>query len=190
MRRIVCLFVLAFAVALVPAMADTWSFSYTSLVGDPISVSGSGTFTTGTPYGDGWLPITSITGTTNSAGDITGLYGPSVDPPNSVNTGTFQYDNAFSPVGDPLTNNGLLFNVSDALFSPINVFGGAGASGGDYEYSYGQTAVVNGVAGYYSEPVSFSAGLVSTPEPGVMSLLFAMLAGVGGVAGVLRKKLT
>jgi hypothetical protein len=157
-------------------MADTWSFSYTSLSGDPIVVSGSGFFTTGTPYGNGYLPILSITGVTNSAGNITGLHGLAVDPPGANNDGTFQWDNAFKPSGDPLTNNGLLFNVDGAGMSPINIFG----DGGDYEYSYGQ-----GLSGYYVEQVTFTA--TNVPDGGTtLSLLGLALAGLAG----LRRKMS
>jgi len=34
------------------------------------------------------------------------------------------------------------------------------------------------------------SALLSTPEPGVVSLLVTMLAGLGGLAGVLKRKLT
>jgi hypothetical protein len=175
MRRIAFLFVLALVMGLVPAMADTtWSFSYVGVT-DP-TIYGLGNFTTGTPYGDGWLPVTSITGTTNFGAitvlDTTG--GVGVDPPGSLlnGAGTFRYDNAFSPISPNFTYWGLLFDViSGPPASPVNLY----FDGGQVEYSYATAETA----------VTFTATQV--PDGGTtLSLLGLALVGLAG----LRRKLS
>ena len=63
-------FALGLAITVRSARADIHDFSYVGVT-DP-AVFGSGTFTTGKAYANGYLPITSIAGTTNE-GAITGL---------------------------------------------------------------------------------------------------------------------
>jgi hypothetical protein len=155
-RRLVLL-ALAVLLGAAGAQADiTWSFSYVYLTGPTPAAQGSGFFTTGTAYADGWLPVTSIIGNTN-LGAITGLEtsgGTGVDPgtlgrfdyccetypPNW----DYYYDNVFSPTGpNPFSaTGGLLFDVGSGIgsdgipYSPVLLWGDG--QGNTYEISYGE----------------------------------------------------
>jgi hypothetical protein len=126
LKKVVLLAVPALLLTVSGAQADTFTFSYAG-VSDP-AVSGSGTFVTGPAYLDGWLPITSITGTSND-GAVTGLEisgGQNSDTPSGANglgCCGFIYDNIFLPNSTnagQFTNPGLLFDVAGG--SPTNVY--------------------------------------------------------------------
>ena len=171
------------------AQADVYDFSYVG-VNNP-GVWGSGTFTTGTPYGDGYVPILSITGTTE-AGAITGLEsaaGLGIDPssPNAplqccfVGPGGtfFYYDNAFKTGSPgPFSSNGLLFDVAAGNgvtgfpTSPINLFG----DGDTYEFSYGEDVAVNSPPAYGGTKIRFTA--TATPEPSFYGAVALCMSGL------------
>jgi hypothetical protein len=64
----------------------------------------------------------------------------------------------------------------------------AGGSGNYGSVETGQPA--NSVGGYDLTTANGTFTLSAVPEPSTVSLLVTMLAGLGGLAGVLRKKLT
>jgi hypothetical protein len=180
-RRLIWLTIPALLLC-VCAKADVYSFTYSGGSG-PGAVFGSGFFTTGTPYGDGYVPIISITGTTE-AGAITGLVGTGTDPgplgdtpPGGtyLNVDGFNYDNAFLPGSSkPFTSSGgLLFAVADDVDSPINLFGDG--YGNTYEFSYGEDSV-GPAPSYGGTLITFSATL--TPEPSFYAVLAIGLAGL------------
>jgi hypothetical protein len=186
MNRIALIFVLALVVGLVPAMADvTWSFSYVGVT--DLTIAGSGTFTTGTSYGDGYLPILSINGTTNLGG-ITGLEtsgGVGIDPALGTLTttaGNFNYDNAFSPVLPNFSLNGLLFDLaSGPPNSPVNIYY---IGPGTYEFSYGRNGYDPNAPGAGGSAITFNA---QVPDGGTtLSLLGLAMVGLAG----LRRKLS
>jgi hypothetical protein len=173
--------------------ADVYDFNYVG-IGDT-SVSGSGTFTTGTPYADGYLPIISISGVTE-AGVITGLdttAGTGIDPANgfleccAIGPPTlgvpddFIYDNAFLPNSpNPFSDNGLLFDVAAGIgvtgypTSPINLFGGE--NGDTYELSFGEDTPNPTPPAYGATPIRFTATL--TPEPSFYGTVGLCLGGL------------
>jgi len=151
--------------------ASVYNFTYTGL-NDP-SVSGSGTFTTGAAYANGYLPITSITGT-GEGYTITGLEtsgGAATDPGNilsccAVGPGGdyYNYDNAFLPgSSNPFSSTGgLLFDVTaPGDTSPINLFGDG--NGNTYEFSYGEDTI-SGPPSYGGTQIIFTATL-NEPTP-------------------------
>jgi len=180
MIRQLVLLALAVLLGVAGAQADTtWSFSYVG-VSNP-GVFGSGFFTTGTPYGDGYLPITSISGTTE-AGSITRLEtsdGQGKAPPDQLEccavgpSGDFYYDNAFAPggVNGPFSpTGGLLFEVAPDIqsatgypLSPIELVGdGHGAAA---EFSYGEDTVNYNAFPYGGTLIKFTA-IQQVPEAG------------------------
>ncbi|HEY3823018.1 MAG TPA: hypothetical protein VGL82_00590 [Bryobacteraceae bacterium] len=178
MRRAMFLALPAVLLFAANVQADVYDFSYVG-IGDP-SVFGSGTFTTGTPYGDGYVPILSISGITD-AGAITGLEtsggGANIDPAN----GSFQccavgpggdyyyYDNAFSPSSpsNPFSMAGLLFDIAAGngptgySASPVNLF--SDGSGNSYRLDWGYDTPNFDEVSDGGVPIRFTATL--TPEP-------------------------
>jgi hypothetical protein len=71
---------------------------------------------------------------------------------------------------DYLDTNGLLFTISGV---PINIW--------DNGYGSYEKCAYN----YFDVP-----GIFAVPEPGAVSILITMLAGLGGLASVLKRKLT
>jgi hypothetical protein len=176
-------------------------------VNDP-NVYGSGTFTTGAAYGNGYVPITSITGTTE-AGTITGLVGGTTDPGNylsccAVGPGGdyFNYDNAFLPNSpDPFSSSGgLLFATSAGTgltgysINPINLFGDG--SGNTYEFSYGEDNFSGSGPSYGGMQIDFAVaaaagisgqGFDPTPEPSFYGTVALCVGGIL-IAAARRRK--
>jgi hypothetical protein len=183
-RQAMLLAIPALLLSVAGARADVYDFSYSGAGG----VFGSGTFTTGTPYGDGWVPVTSITGTTE-AGAILRLEessGPGIDPdsPNAPleccavgpNGGDFFYDNAFMP-GSPnpfSSPGGLLFDVANATDTPIELFGDG--AGNTYEFSYGEDVGTLSPPAYGGTQVHFTA--IPTPEPSSYGTVALCMSGL------------
>jgi len=181
-RQAMLLAIPALLLSVPGAWADSYDFSYSGAGG----IFGSGAFTTGTPYGDGYVPIMSITGTTE-AGAILGLEesdGPGIDPndPNAPleccavgpNSGDFFYDNAFLPAdpNNPFTAvGGLLFDVANGVDSPVELFGDG--AGNTYEFSYGEDVGSLVPPAFGGTQVSFTA--ILTPEPGTVALCMSGL---------------
>ena len=190
MHRIVCLLVLAFAVALVPAMADTFTFTFTNT---------SGEFDYGTlegPYDCAECNITWGAITVTDKNSDLGWKGtaeiyPNPNPFNpSLSPSVYSYyDDVLLPGQDPpITNAGLLFVEPSGI--EVNIF----SNGPDVDPSTGNPTYTDGEclnSGAY--PCVYGEFAITSrklPEPGVASLLFTMLAGVGGLAGFLKKRLT
>jgi hypothetical protein len=178
------------------AQASVYNFTYTGV--DNPAVSGSGTFTTGTAYANGYVPITSITGTAEGYA-ITGLEvsgGAATDPGNNLSCCAvgpggdyYNYDNAFMPGGsDPFSSTGgLLFDVAaPGDTSPINLFGDG--NGNTYEFSYGEDTI-SAPPSYGGTQIIFTATLdesASTPglsggEAPEPSFYGALTLGLGGL---------
>jgi len=186
------------------AMADVeFNFDYTGsyfsatgtldLNGSGLATSGTGTLTYGststaiTLYGIDNPPSGVITARTSGGTDLIGL------------------DNQVFPGSTPLLDvDGLIFWMGNVPPSGgLSQFGNVNlnpAGGFNIYYSQGayQAFGANGSGLYAGDSGSFALGLVgevaplsvplSIPEPGVASLLITMLAGIGGLAGVLRKR--
>jgi hypothetical protein len=194
-RRATLLAIPAFLLCIASARADIYDFSYVG-VGDP-GVYGSGTFTTGAAYGNGYVPITSITGTTE-AGTITGLVGGTTEPNNyltccGVGPGGdyFDYDNAFLPnSANPFSSSGgLLFSVAAGNGStgypinPINIFGDG--NGNTYEFSYGEDNFTGSGPSYGGTQIDFvvspardGQGFDPTPEPSFYGTVALCMGGM------------
>jgi hypothetical protein len=184
MHRIVCLLVLAFAVALVPAMADTFTFTFTT-TGEEVDYG-----TLEGPYDCAdcnitWGAITITNTELGWQGTAEIFPNPSLYPypspfnPSLSPLGDFFYDDVLSPGQDPpITNAGLLFVGPSGI--EVNIFSNGPGQDDDQEYLNNG----NSVSG------TFNITSRKLPEPGVASLLFTMLAGVGGLAGFLKKRLT
>jgi len=188
------------------AQADIYDFAYVG-INNP-NVYGSGTFTTGTPYANGYVPITSITGTADGY-TITGLVAGSVEPTNylaccGVGPGGdyFDYDNAFLPNSpNPFsTSGGLLFNTSAGNgptgypINPINIFGDG--NGNSYEFSYGEDNFSGSGPSYGGTQIEFAANISApaneqggsvTPEPSFYGTVALCMGGML-VAAIRRRK--
>jgi hypothetical protein len=199
----VLLFSLALVIAGGPAEADTIDFTYQGIAGTNYAdVFGSGSFTTGTAYANGYLPITSISGTTNE-GAITGLDvsgNAGSDPGNyssccSVGPGGdyFNYDNAFLPSdSNPFSSaGGLLFDVAPGIgvtgysISPINLFGDG--NGNTYEFSYGEDVFTDSAPSYGGTEIEFTATdsggfgglrITAAPEPSYIGIVILCMGGL------------
>ena len=187
------------------AQANIYDFSYVG-INDP-AVYGSGTFTTGTAYGNGYLPVTAITGFTE-AGQISGLEvsgGAATEPGGTLgccNVGPggayYLYDNAFSPssVNPFSSTGGVLFHVAEPIASvtgspvnPIELFGDG--AGNTYEFSYGEDVFTNSAPSFGGTQVAFTSwtpgdapigfhniAIAATPEPGLYGVLAVGLSGL------------
>jgi hypothetical protein len=164
----------AFLLVVAGAQADIYDFSYSGAGG----VFGTGTFTTGTAYADGYLPILAITGTTEG-GAITGLVPGNADPPNVLSCCSYNYDNAFLPNSpNPFSSSGgVLFTVLNGSVSPINLFGDG--NGNTYEFSYGEDSFTGNPPSYGGTPITFTAIDVSaTPEPSFYGTVALCMSGL------------
>jgi len=177
LRRLMLLAIPALLLG-VCAKADIYSFTYYSGASyGTSSIYGTGFFTTGTPYGDGYLPIISITGTTE-LGAISGLNtsgGAGENPADGYltdSTGSFWYDNAFSPAPPIFDYYGLLFNVSGGGPSPYNLINLYTVGNTVYDLNLGEGGGPTG----YGTPITFEATL--TPEPGLYAVLGVGLIGL------------
>jgi hypothetical protein len=176
-------------------MADIYNFNYSGSsftasgtldVNGGVATSGSGTLTYDSTTTDITLyeidnpPSGVITARTAGGTDLIGL------------------DNLVFPGSDPLLDgDGLIFwmgstpptlglsqtgNINLAPAGGFNIY----ANGPGVYAAFGANA-----SGWLpGAPDTGTFTLSSVPEPGAVSLLFAMLASVGGLTGVLRKKLT
>ena len=172
------------------AKASLWNFSYVGVVDGVIdpNVYGTGSFTTGNAFGDGYFPVTSIGGTTEG-GTITGLVttgGDVTDPGNGsyLYCCGYDYDNAFSPTGlatgNPFSSTGgILFTVTNGGLSPINLFGDG--NGNSYEFSYGEDVANFGIPSYGGTLIEFTA-VDPAPEPRFYGALAIGLIGILAVA--------
>jgi hypothetical protein len=194
MHRTVWLFVLLFAVALVPAMADTtFDFSFIPTAGTDLSASGT---LLGHPNGDGTYTAVSGTGTITYGTNTyaMSLFANPTPPGTSQAYGftyesgnyTFTFDDQLFPSSpvSPVDTWGLLFSTTGApsAATAVNIYNNTQDPGGDQAFLIYSNDVENGTL--------VLSQVSSVPEPGALSLLFTMLAGVGGLAGVLRKKLS
>jgi hypothetical protein len=177
LRRLMLLAIPALLLG-VCAKADIYSFTYYSGASyGTSSIYGTGSFTTGTPYGDGYLPIISITGTTE-LGAISGLNtsgGAGENPADGYltdSTGSFWYDNAFNLAPPIFDYYGLLFNVSGGGPSPYNLINLYTVGNTVYDLNLGEGGGPTG----YGTPITFEATL--TPEPGLYAVLGVGLIGL------------
>jgi hypothetical protein len=179
MRRLMLLAIPALLLS-VSAKADIYSFQYYSGASYGTStIYGSGFFTTGTPYGDGYVPIVSITGTTE-LGAISGLNasgGAAENPADGYltdSTGSFLYDNAFTSTPPLFDYYGLLFNVTGGGASPYNLINLYSVGNTLYDLNLGEGGGPTG----YGTPITFAATLIPTPEPGLYAVLAVGLIGL------------
>jgi len=218
MKRIVCLFVLAIAVALVPAMADVAYYQApednNNQIGFVYGGGPAGVGNTITLAGSGLLQTVDLFG---YAGGGSKPIEVDLYSGTNPNTGTLLGSEQVTPTGNGYTTEVFNFGglaVPQTLTYIVSIVGNSGS----YDDSFVNWQQFTGAAGsptigtsadmWYGSPGSYvvdnsyavatgastnTLGVqfnVSVPEPGVVSLLFTMLAGVGGLAGVLRKKLT
>jgi hypothetical protein len=165
MNRIAWIFVLALVVGLMPAMADTWSFSFN---GD--GTSGAGTFDV-------------------NAGVIVGLTGTFEPPTPAVPMtllapGAFaSNDNVFTGTAPWVTENGFSFEAASIDY---NIYYAASTT--NYAFTVclvGQDCITSDPFGNPSTTVNFSATQV--PDGGTtLSLLGLAIVGLAG----LRRKLS
>ena len=207
-KRIVSLAIPALMLCVAGAQADIYDFSYVG-VNDP-NVYGSGTLTTGAAFGNGYVPVTAITGTTE-AGTITGLVAGVTEPNNNLaccNVGPggdyFNYDNAFLPnSANPFSaGGGLLFTTSSVgngptgySINPINLFGDG--NGNTYEFSYGEDNFTGSGPSFGGTQIDFSVGPATnfqpdvpgvTPEPSFYGTVVLCMGGM--LAAVVRRRKT
>jgi len=182
-HRIAILFVLAFAVALVPALADV------QVVGSQLS-----------DWGQGFTDPENSNYDTIIVQLIGGAGGPLVSPDGALTplSGGWAetYDNGIiaEASGPATTDEGWTFNFVPSSPADVSMYFWA-LSGGNQ--------IDTGILGYASPPAGSSGSpgsgwwwiqldsvpIPNVPEPGAASLFVTMLAGVFGLAGVLRKKL-
>jgi hypothetical protein len=86
-----------------------------------------------------------------------------------------------------LHDDGVVVNVNGS--NVINAGGPTSATTDSFTYT-GATAVANISIGYMATNGNPEVLQVTAPEPGSVSALLTMLAGVAGFAGILKKKLT
>ena len=178
MKRIAWIFVLALVMGLVPAMADSWSWTFTPT--DLPLVEAWGTIS-GTSVAPGEYNIDNGTIHENTLKD-TGLL--VANPTNSTTpwaVSIFQYDDQLYPTANPLLDSyGLLFQTTGGVY--INIWGGDGSGTAPGAGSYTK---------YFSDgsisPVNGTFAIVATPDGGTtLSLLGLALVGLAG----LRRKLS
>jgi hypothetical protein len=181
----VWVFILALVVGLVPAMADNWfTYQFTGTVASQNQINVSGVLDA-VSNGDGTFTAVSGSGILDVNGITYGLalYPNPIAPGVCSNCGGlgFDIDNQLLPAGDPmLTSWGLLFAFTGS--SPnssvaLNIWGNAPSS------PYTSYLQFSGI----QQDGSFT--LTSVPEPGAVSMLVSMLAGLAGLAGVLKRRL-
>jgi hypothetical protein len=199
MRRLIlpAAFLLLLSVA---ATADTF-FNFQFAGDAPTQITVSGTLDA-VANGDGSFTAVSGAGTLVLHGDPYELalsqdpYSPEVDW-NSNGLG-FYYNNQLYPYQNPTVDYyGLLFTFTGAVPNSVddglNIYYNAPDynayiqwSGVNQNGDFTLSAVPSTVSGYLTNE---TAVVIHTPEAGALSLLSIMLAGVGGLAGVLRRKL-
>jgi hypothetical protein len=166
------------------ASADVFTFTYS---GAGVSASG---IITATPDGSGQYTITDVTGKRNNE-PITAFV-PNPDPSLALvdNQLYFPADPEYLSVN---MTSGFVFETAAGEFNPYylppNGYGW-GPVDAYYEYTLGGsipgTPIVFTVSAVDSS--EFAARDISVPEPDAVSLLVAMLAGLAGMTGLLRKK--
>jgi hypothetical protein len=176
------------------ALAETFTFSY---VGSVFSLTGT---LTANSNGDGTYTAVGGSGllsySSNPAGFTVNLYPiPSADVPATVRTGDgtdlIGLDNLLLPSSTPMLDvDGLIFGSGSFIPPPSGHISGLGFniyySGGTYQ-SFAAGPDNLGHNQYAGDTGTFT--LVDAPEPGVVSLLLTMLAGIVCLTGVFKKKL-
>jgi hypothetical protein len=175
MRKFVASVALATVVAVggllgaLPAKASTYDTHFVSssfdVVAD-ITIDGSNNITsiTGTVTGPGLLPITPISG---------------LEP---LGNSSWNYDNLFSPLGNPyVSNGGFLFDAGAWAYNIYSVF-----SGEAYIY-YLSTFNPDGTLYNPGDPGIFASVVAETPLPAALPL-FASGLGAMGLFGWRRKR--
>jgi hypothetical protein len=176
MKRIAWIFVIALVVGLVPAMADSWTWTFT----DNTGVVASGTLS-GSSMGPGVFNITSgtITDVTIGAGNLYADATPGVvktSPPGTSNYDDLLYT-AFPPLVD---NSGLLFYTditNPTAATEMNIY----STGTTSYYRY------QGSGGLGNPGDAGTFAIQGTPDGGTtLSLLGLAIVGLAG----LRRKLS
>jgi hypothetical protein len=198
-NKVIYLAIPALLLGAASARADIYEFSYVG-INNP-SVSGSGTFTTGTPWADGYAPITSISGTAEGYA-ITGLVAGTADPGNVLSCCGYNYDNAFLPNSpNPFSaSGGPLITVAGGIgptgspIDPVNLFGDG--NGHTYEFSYGEDYYSGSGPSWGGTQVDFTVSDVTethadgvTPEPSFYGTVVLCIGGMLFVA-VRRRRTT
>ena len=184
MRRIAWIFVLALVMGLVPAMADTWAWSFSGP-----TITGSGFISTAGLLATGGSGT--FFSTDGPAGSLSLLTGAGTTTANSPSN-LFQYTDAMSPSSDPLipaypSNPGILFVGTNVELNLWYQSGVNAAGGGPGYYASGEQGGVYfpATAGGWGESGTFS--LTAVPDGGTtLSLLGLAIVGLAG----LRRKLS
>ncbi|WP_240047647.1 PEPxxWA-CTERM sorting domain-containing protein [Sphingomonas panacisoli] len=173
MKTLIALAAASTALVAVPALAQSYNFSFTGSTPTSTPISASGTFTvTGST-------ITGISGQYNGA-TIDQLYAPGtvVD---SVND---KIDNVFSSTAPYLTGNGVGFGIvgNNLLY---NLYSTGANSYALYIATYPSTGSTAGSTNNTVSTFTVSRATGAVPEPATWAM---MLVGFGAVGGALRRR--
>ncbi|MBW4593170.1 MAG: PEP-CTERM sorting domain-containing protein [Brasilonema angustatum HA4187-MV1] len=162
------------------ASALNWNWNYSST-----GIAASGTFTTNdTPNDLGFYLITGITGTRNGE-TITGLQAAGTPIPGNE---PFKVDNLISLNNQQLTGDGFGYSTSGGNYS--SPFFASFLPTPGYLEVFSVPPLIPGFENFGSEdselPISFSATIITVPEP--TSILSLLALGTLGVGLVLKRK--
>jgi hypothetical protein len=162
------------------ALALNWNWSYSGS-----GITASGTFTTNdTPDDNGFYLITGITGTRNGE-TITGLQATGTSIPGNE---PFQVDNLIRLNGSQLTKDGFGYFTASGNYS--NPFFASFLPIPSYLEVFSRPPFVPGAVNFGPEdselPISFSATIITVPEP--TSVLSLFVLGTLGAASALKRK--
>ncbi|MBP5976691.1 PEP-CTERM sorting domain-containing protein [Brasilonema sp. CT11] len=162
------------------ACALNWNWNYSGT-----GIAASGTFTTNnTPNDLGFYLITGITGTRNGE-TITGLQVAGTPIPGNE---PFKVDNLISLNNQQLTGDGFGYSTSRGNYS--SPFFASFLPTPGYLEVFSAPPLIPGFENFGSEdselPISFSATIITVPEP--TSILSLLALGTLGVGSVLKRK--
>lgn len=162
------------------ASALNWNWNYSGT-----GIAASGTFTTNdTPNDLGFYLITGITGTRNGE-TITGLQAAGTPIPGNE---PFKVDNLISLNNRQLTGDGFGYSTSGGNYS--SPFFASFLPTPGYLEVFSVPPLIPGFENFGSEdselPISFSATIITVPEP--TSILSLLALGTLGVGSVLKRK--
>jgi hypothetical protein len=165
-----------------PASAFSWNWNYSGT-----DITASGTFTTNDiPNNLGFYQISGITGARNGE-TITGLQAAGTAIPGNE---PFEVDNLISLNSQQLTGNGFGYSTSQGKYS--SPFFASFLPKPGYLEVFSAPPIVPGFENFGPEdselPISFSARIITVPEPNSILSLLALSA-LGAGSALKRKKL-